>query len=127
MRRILVVDDDEAVREAIADLVALLCEPRGGVVVATARDGVDAVVEVRSGAPDLVLLDVKMPGMDGVETFFELSRVLGRVPPTFFLSGYIGEGSVRERIQEAITAGALGWAAKPISAAELDEVLERYL
>ena len=127
MKRILVVDDDEAVREAIADLVALLWEDRGGLEVVTARDGIDALAAVRTAVPDLVLLDVKMPGMDGVETFFELGRVLGSPPPTFFLSGYIGEGSVRRRIQEAVEAGAGGWAAKPLGAEALLEILERYL
>ncbi len=127
MIRILVVDDDEAVREAVADLVRLLVASRGDVDVATARDGVDAVGVARQTPPDLVLMDVNMPGMDGVETFFELGRVLGRPPPTFFLSGYVGDGSVRARIESAIGAGAAGWASKPIGAAALGELLDRFV
>jgi len=123
--RILVVDDDEAVREAVADLVRLLGQSRGEVEVVTARDGVDAVGSARENPPDLVLMDVNMPGMDGVETFFELGRVLGHPPPTFFLSGYVGDGSVRARVESAIEAGATGWASKPIGAAALGELLDR--
>lgn len=127
MIRVLVVDDDEAVREAVADLVRLLGDGRGEVEVATARDGVDAVGVATGSPPDLVLMDVNMPGMDGVETFFELGRVLGHLPPTFFLSGYVGDGGVRARVESAIAAGAVGWASKPVGAAALAELLDRFV
>jgi DNA-binding response OmpR family regulator len=62
--RILVVDDDPAIREVIAD--ALLYND-SGYEVETAVDGIDAGLKLERFLPDLVVLDVIMPGMDGLE------------------------------------------------------------
>jgi len=67
MKRILVVDDDEAVRQLYAEELA-----EAGYAVALAASGPEALEAVRAGRPDLVTIDLKMPGMDGIEL---LSRV----------------------------------------------------
>lgn len=60
--RVLVVDDNRSFARYLADLLATIPDP---VVVATAHDGFDAGRKVQLFDPDLVLLDLKMPGMDG--------------------------------------------------------------
>jgi CheY-like chemotaxis protein len=61
-RRVLVVDDSPIVRELVADMLHGV-----GLDVAMAEDGAAALREMESGVPDLVLSDVEMPGMDGLE------------------------------------------------------------
>ena len=70
---VMVVDDDESVRDAF--YLALLDEPYR---VVTCASGDDAIVAAAGVRPDLVFLDLKMPGMDGVETM----RGLFAVDPT---------------------------------------------
>jgi CheY-like chemotaxis protein len=60
--RILVVDDDALVREILADQLA-----EAGYLVSTAEDGEEALAKVSSESPDLILLDVIMPNLDGFE------------------------------------------------------------
>ena len=75
MIRVLVVDDQELVR---AGLVTVL-ETRAGIeVVGEAADGVDAIEQVRLHRPDLVLMDINMPVLDGLETAESLRA---HVPP----------------------------------------------
>lgn len=61
--RVLIVDDEPLVRRGIG---ALLAEEAGIEVVGEARNGTEAVTQIRSTAPDLVFLDVQMPGLDGL-------------------------------------------------------------
>jgi CheY-like chemotaxis protein len=61
-RRVLVVEDDEAIRQMLADVLH-----DGGYVVDGAVDGAEAIEQMERSRPDLVLLDLHMPGMDGWE------------------------------------------------------------
>jgi DNA-binding NarL/FixJ family response regulator len=61
--RVLVVDDDAVLREALCDLLA----ERGFDVVGEAANGADGVALARERSPDVVLMDFRMPGMDGLE------------------------------------------------------------
>jgi CheY-like chemotaxis protein len=61
-RRVLVVEDDEAIRETLADVLQ-----DGGYMVDGAVDGAEAIEQMERRRPDLVLLDLHMPGMDGWE------------------------------------------------------------
>ncbi len=72
--RILVVDDAESIRTYLANFLQLK-----GYEVDTAEDGVAGLEAVRARAPDLVVLDVMMPGKDGFEVVREL-RAFSRVP-----------------------------------------------
>lgn len=69
----MIVDDHEAFRDAARELL----EATGFDVVGVAHDGVDALVEVERLAPDIVLLDIQLPGLDG---FAVADRLAVRVP-----------------------------------------------
>jgi len=79
--RILVVDDNEVNRTVAADLL----EHRGYSVV-TAEDGLAAVAAARATRFDLILLDMRMPGMDGIETAVAIHAALGSPPPMLLLT-----------------------------------------
>ena len=74
MSRILVVDDDDQVRTVLR----LILE-RAGHTVSDAADGHQALAEFRNEVPDLVITDIVMPEMDGIETIMELRRHHGDV------------------------------------------------
>jgi DNA-binding NarL/FixJ family response regulator len=75
--RVLVVDDQEPFRVAMAAVVE---ETDGFAVVGSVASGEDSVVAARDLAPDLVLMDVNLPGIDGVEATRQISRLgLGTV------------------------------------------------
>jgi CheY-like chemotaxis protein len=69
-RRVLVVDDEEAIRE----IAALSMQAVGGHEVATASSGSEAVRLALAAPPDVILLDVMMPGVDGPTTVLQLQR-----------------------------------------------------
>jgi len=106
--RILVVDDDPAMVGAITALVG-----QDGHQVITAYDGLTAVRRFREESPDLVLLDLAMPGPDGFSVAGQI-RASGNVP-ILVLSGESGEGAkVR-----ALEIGADDYLTKPFGMAEL--------
>ncbi|MFL5964846.1 MAG: response regulator [Gaiellaceae bacterium] len=107
--RILTVDDNPIVR---ADL-RLMLEDAGFEVVPDARDGVEAVDLARRHKPDLVLIDLSLPRLDGVEA---TRRILGeRDVPVIALTGH----SRGDFVQRAVDAGAVGHVLKPFSRVEL--------
>jgi CheY-like chemotaxis protein len=111
--RILTVDDNPVVR---ADL-RLILEDAGFEVVPDARDGVEAVDLAREHKPDLVLIDLGLPNLDGVEA---TRRILDeRDVPVVALTGH-SEGDF---VQRAVAAGAVGHVLKPFSRAELVETV----
>ena len=116
--RILIVDDSESIRAYLASLLTLQ-----GHRADTAEDGRRALGLIEAGAsPDLVLLDVMMPGIDGLET---LRRIREREPrlPVVMVSVV---GSARA-IVEAMRAGASDYVNKPLVEAELLAVIARTL
>ena len=111
--RILTVDDNPIVR---ADL-RLMLEDAGFEVVPDARDGVEAVDLARKHKPDLVLIDLSLPLLDGVEaTKLILDE---RQVPVVALTGH-NRGDFVER---AVAAGAVGHVLKPFSRVELVETV----
>ncbi len=113
--RLLIVDDDEQVREALSELLQ-----EAGYACATAGNGLEAVQRMRqAGTPDVILLDVNMPGMDGVE-FLRLARE--QVGPGFgviAMSGAVG-GAAGTRLRQRVQYyGALTLVEKPIDFAKL--------
>jgi DNA-binding response OmpR family regulator len=103
------VDDDQGVRQALRRGLAL-----EGFAVRDAADGVLALAEIAAQPPAVVLLDVLMPGMDGVEVVRRL-RSEGRTVPVCMLSA---RDEVDDRVA-GLAAGADDYVVKPFSLAEL--------
>jgi response regulator NasT len=109
---VLTVEDDPIVR---ADL-RLILEDAGFDVVPDARDGVEAVELAREHRPDLILIDLNLPGLDGVEA---TRRILSeRTVPIVALTGH-GTGIV----ERALEAGAVAHVLKPFDERHLVETL----
>jgi two-component system, OmpR family, response regulator MprA len=107
--RLLVVDDDPAVREALALVLDL-----GGFDVSTAADGREAIRSLSAASPDAVVLDVSMPGLDGLEVCRRM-RAIGDRTPVLMLTAH---GDVSERVA-GLEAGADDYLAKPFAREEL--------
>ena len=107
--RILIAEDETIIR---LDLRSLL-EKSGHEVCAEARDGEEAVALARSSEPDLALLDVKMPRLDGIEA---ARRILDERPiPIVMVTAY-GE---EELVGRAVEAGVFGYLVKPFRESDL--------
>jgi DNA-binding NarL/FixJ family response regulator len=109
--RVLVADDQKIVREGVAALLGML---PGIEVVGTAADGADAVRQALAAQPDVVLMDLNMPGCDGVEATRRISREQPWVR-VVVLTAYCDDNSV----VAALRAGALGFLTKDAGAAEI--------
>jgi DNA-binding response OmpR family regulator len=110
---IVVADDDDD----ILDLVALTLE-RSGHVVHCARDGEEALELVKRERPDLAVLDVSMPKLDGLE----LTRLLREDPDTSAVRIVLLTALVQESdVSEGLAAGAHDYVRKPFSPQELQE------
>ncbi|MGO9490504.1 MAG: response regulator transcription factor [Solirubrobacteraceae bacterium] len=107
--RLLVVDDDPAVREALALVLDL-----NGFEVATAVDGREAIRTIAAASPDAVILDVLMPGLDGLEVCRRI-RAIGDRTPVLMLTA---RAEVSQRVA-GLEAGADDYLAKPFAREEL--------
>ncbi len=110
--RILIVDDESAVRNALRRAFAL-----AGYDVQLAADGEQAIVTLRDSAPDAVVLDVLMPGVDGLEVCRRM-RAAGDRTPVLMLTA---RETVADRVA-GLDAGADDYVVKPF---DLDELLAR--
>lgn len=111
--RVLLVDDDTGARDRARAALAPL---PGVTIVGECGDGATAVALIRAARPDVVVLDVQMPAMDG----FEVVQALGAaMPPVIFASGY-AEFAVR-----AFEACALDYVLKPFDEARLHRAFDR--
>ena len=115
--RVLVVDDDPSIRKIIADRMRAQ-----GHEVEVAVDGEAALEAVARFDPDLMLLDMKMPKMDGFEVLEALRRT--ESPPEVVM--ITAHGNI-ERAVRAIQTGAADFIAKPFEAAHLDHIVSRVL
>lgn len=79
--RVLIVDDSAVVRQGVA---ALVTSTPGMVVVGVARDGHDAVKQAAALLPDVILMDVQMPGIDGVQATLEIKQATPDVGVVMF-------------------------------------------
>lgn len=119
MARILVVDDDEMNRDMLSRRLA-----RKGFDVSVAVNGQDAVDKTRDGLPDIVLMDLSMPVMDGYEATGVLkSDEATKAIPIVGLSAHAMVGD-RER---AIGAGCDDYDTKPIDLPRLLGLIEKYI
>jgi len=114
--RVVVADDQAAVRDG---LVALLSVTPGVEVVGEAADGAAAVAAAETLRPDVVLMDLRMPGVDGVEA----TRLIGQSAPgvrVVVLTTHADDAS----ILKALRAGATGYLTKESGRAEIARAIE---
>lgn len=115
--KIVAVDDQAIIREG---LKAYLGQHEEFCVVGEASSGIEAIALVQELMPDVVLLDLLMPGMDGIET---IQKILAFRPEQAIvvLTGYLQN----DKLYEAIKAGALGFVRKDAEPEELLRSIER--
>ena len=111
MTRIVVADDHQVVRNGFAELLGTQEDLE---VVATAADGAEAVRMCRQLQPDIVLMDVRMPGMDGIEATRQLVSD-GNAPRVIILTTF----DLDEYVYDALRAGASGFLLKDVTAERL--------
>ncbi len=109
---ILIADDDPAVRSAIGRLLV-----RSGYDVDEAEDGDTALAAVEARLPDLIILDILMPGRDGIETLLELRKHHHDLP-IIVASGGDRKGW-RGALDDALALGATAAIGKPFETTEL--------
>jgi DNA-binding NarL/FixJ family response regulator len=115
MIKVVAADDQRVVREGLAMLLSLL---PGVEVVGTACDGEQVLAVAEELRPDVILMDLRMPRMDGVEA---TSRLRGSGIKVVVLTTYADDRSVID----ALRAGAVGYLTKDASAEEIQQALER--
>ncbi len=118
--KVLFVDDDALMRR----LGEIALSEFGAMTVETASDGPEALGMIEGFAPDVILLDFFMPGMNGDEVLKVLrSSLATRSIPVVFLTALDNE----EELAALVAAGAVGWIMKPFDPSALSEELEAIL
>ena len=112
--RTLIVDDEALAREGVA---LALAKERDIEIVGSCGDGPSAVRAIRELEPDLVFLDIKMPGLDGFGVIGEIGA--DKMPPVIFLTAY------EQHALRAFRVNALDYLLKPIDAEDLRKSVER--
>ena len=115
MIRVLIADDQPVVRDGLAMLLGLIDDVE---IVATAADGLEAVERASAGRPDVVLMDLRMPELDGAEA---TRRILASNPETrvLVLTTYADDKSLFPALQ----AGAHGYLTKDATAEDIEDAL----
>jgi len=111
---VLIVDDEALARDTIRLLLQDVHDMR---VVAEASDGPGAVEAIRNHAPDLVFLDVQMPGLTGLEVISEVG--VARMPPVLFVTAF------NEYAVKAFETSAIDYLVKPFSDDRFEAALQR--
>jgi DNA-binding NtrC family response regulator len=108
--KILIADDEEGLRLSMAGILEL-----EGHCVTTAADGFEAIDKAKQETFDMVFLDIKMPGINGVETYKEIKKILPATV-TVMMTAF----AVNDLIKEALHEGAFACITKPF---EMDTIL----
>jgi AmiR/NasT family two-component response regulator len=116
-RTVLIAEDEALIRLDLAEML----EEEGYVVVAQAEDGEKAVELATAHRPDLVILDVKMPRLDGIAAAERIASA--RIAPVVILTAF----SQRELVERARDAGAMAYLVKPFDKSDLVPAIEMAL
>jgi len=116
-RHILIVDDEPLVRRSLSELLTL-----SGYAVSTASDGKEALNLLKSYDADIIITDIKMPQMDGIQLLRQI-RSLNRDIPVILITGY---ASIENAV-DAMKEGAYDYVTKPIVDSEIKIVLDRLI
>ncbi|MDD4600285.1 Sporulation initiation phosphotransferase F [bioreactor metagenome] len=115
--KVLVIDDQPGIRRLLVEVLS-----EEGYTVFTASTGYEGVQQVKDTEPDLVLMDMKMPGMDGIETLRELKRI-GKADKVIMMTAY-GE---LELVNQAQQLGAYAYITKPFDIITLCQLVSEQL
>lgn len=119
-KNILVIDDEELVSKSLKKLLS-----KEGYNAAVAASGEEAVEKLKAVNFDLVICDVRMPKLDGIETIEKLRQVQkesGRQPiPEIFITGYADE----DRYKSALKLGVTDYIFKPFDTEQILEAIKR--
>jgi DNA-binding NarL/FixJ family response regulator len=113
--RVLIADDQRVVRDGLSMLVGLIDDVE---VIGTASDGIEAVELVRSARPDVVLMDLRMPRMEGAEATRQIRGAFADTQ-VLVLTTYADD----ESLFPALQAGARGYLTKDASAEEIEQAI----
>lgn len=107
--RVLIAEDEALIRLDLREML----EEEGHEIVGEARDGAQAIALARELVPDVVFMDIQMPGTDGLEA----AKVLGeeRIAPVVMVTAFSQAGYV----DEAVEAGAMGYVVKPFTRSDV--------
>ena len=112
--RIIIVDDESIIRIDLREMLSNL----GYLVIGEVGDGRSAVNLARELRPDLVIMDIKMPGMDGIDAAKILTEE--KIAPVLLLTAY----SQKELVSRARQAGVVGYLVKPFRESDLSPAIE---
>ena len=112
--RVIIADDESIIRMDLREMLTNL----GYLVVGEAGDGRSAVNQARELRPDVVMMDVKMPDMDGIEAARILTQE--RIAPVVLLTAF----SQRDLVERAKEAGVVGYLVKPFRESDLGPAIE---
>jgi two-component system, chemotaxis family, chemotaxis protein CheY len=117
-RKVLVVDDSVAIARQLTKMI----EGFGGFdVIGHAKNGAEAVKLFKTLQPDVVLMDIVMPMMDGIQSL----RTLMRLDPEARVVVVSSVGGVGQKVEEAIRLGARNVISKPFEPEKVQSILER--
>jgi len=111
---VLVVDDDKDMTDTLSDILLDM-----NYYVETVNTGLEAIEKIKNHAFDTVLLDIKMPGINGLETFREIKKIRPEAVVMLMTAQ-----SVEQLVADALEEGAYGIMYKPINAKKLIEFIE---
>ena len=115
--KILIADDEEDILEIVADRLEFY-----GFEVQTARDGVECLEAIDRQVPDLLLLDIRMPRLDGLEVLARLQQTRPELPVVV-----ISASTERQVAEDTLSRGAVDYLLKPFEPADLQEKVLRAL
>ena len=116
MRRIYIIDDDSDIRQ----MLSFILRGEGYETVGQASDGVDIMLKIKAATPAIVLLDINMPGVSGLDILKDIRETYPRIK-VIMISG----SSSSEDVQKAIKLGASGYVVKPFNTGQVVGNIER--
>jgi CheY-like chemotaxis protein len=114
LKKALVVDDNDGIRRLLNEVLTL-----EGYLVDTASNGLQALARIRECIPSVVLLDLKMPGMGGLEVLSEIANSYPRIP-VILITAYSDQKDVKVALENGLIEHYIS---KPFSLTDLIELL----
>ncbi len=109
MEKILIIDDDKEIQSVLSDIIRF-----EGYEVTTADNGKKALKEIGKYSPDVILLDIRLPGMDGIKVLEKIKKIDKNII-VIMLTGY---GDIKDAVQ-SIKIGAFNYITKPLENEEI--------